>query len=61
MVIPGTVNSADMAQVSAFELTIKGEPLGLLPLSPIPIAGFTNEGGFKPPADFESWKDQPPK
>jgi hypothetical protein len=54
MVVPGTISSADMTQVSAFELTIKGEPLGLLPLSPIPIAGFTNEGGFKPPGDF-SW------
>lgn len=54
MVLPGTISAADMGQVNAFELTIKGEPLGLLPLSPIPIAGFTNEGGFKPPTDF-SW------
>jgi hypothetical protein len=52
MVAPGTLSAADMAQVTAFELVLKGEPLGLLPLSPIPIAAFTSEGGFKPPPDF---------
>jgi hypothetical protein len=40
--------------VSAFELQLKGATLGTLSTSPIPVATFTGEGGFKPSADF-SW------
>src|SRR5581483_3517252 len=54
MVVPGTLDAAAMNQVSAFELSVKGETLGLLPLSPVPVASFNSEGGFKPPPDF-SW------
>ncbi|MBV9124561.1 MAG: hypothetical protein JO112_14480 [Planctomycetes bacterium] len=52
VVAPGTLDVADLAQVSAFELRRKNELLGLLSLSPIPVANFTAEGGFKPPSDF---------
>ncbi|MGE3806187.1 MAG: hypothetical protein AB7K24_16065 [Gemmataceae bacterium] len=52
MVAPGTLDTQDLAGVSAFELTQKKSSLGLLPLSPVPTANFTSEGGFKPTPDF---------
>jgi hypothetical protein len=52
MVAPGTLDTADLAQVTAFEATVKGQTLGVLPLCPAPTASFTSEGGFKPPHDF---------
>ena len=52
MVAPGTLDAADLAQVSGFELSVKGQPLGVLSLCPAPTATFTSEGGFKPPPDF---------
>ena len=55
MVAPGTVDVADLSQVTAFELCHKGQPLegGILSLCPAPTAQFTSEGGFKAPSD--SW------
>ena len=35
---------ADLGQVSAFELRLKNETLGVLSLSPVPVANFTAEG-----------------
>jgi hypothetical protein len=52
MVAPGTLDVADLGQVSAFELQVKGAALGTLSTSPIPVANFTGEGGFKPSADY---------
>jgi hypothetical protein len=52
MVAPGTLDAADLAQVSGFELTLRGQSLGVLSLCPAPTASFTSEGGFKPPHDF---------
>jgi hypothetical protein len=52
MVAPGTLDVADLVQVSAFELQVKGAALGTLSTSPIPVANFTGEGGFKPSADY---------
>jgi hypothetical protein len=52
MVAPGTLDGADLSQVTAFELCLKGQPLGTLSLCPTPTAGFTCEGGFKAPHDF---------
>ena len=52
MVAPGTLDPADLAQVTAFELRLKNETLGVLSLSPVPTAAFTGEGGFKPSGDF---------
>jgi hypothetical protein len=52
MVAPGTLDTADLAQVTAFEATVKGQSLGVLPLCPAPTATFTSEGGFKAPHDF---------
>jgi hypothetical protein len=54
MVAPGTLDVADVGQISGFELTVKGNAVGVLPLRPAPTATFTNEGGFKTPHDF-SW------
>jgi hypothetical protein len=52
MIAPGTLDAADLAQVTGFELSIKGQSLGVLSLSPAPTATFNTEGGFKPPHDF---------
>jgi hypothetical protein len=51
-VAPGTLDVADLVQVSGFELSVRGQALGVLSLCPAPTAAFTNEGGFKPTADF---------
>ena len=51
-VAPGTLDVADLKQITSFELCMKGRVLGILPLSPAPTAGFTSEGGFKQPHDF---------
>jgi hypothetical protein len=52
MVAPGTLDAADLNQVSGFELSAKGQSLGVLSLCPAPTAAFTSEGGFKPPHEF---------
>ncbi|HEV3448867.1 MAG TPA: hypothetical protein VG099_29795 [Gemmataceae bacterium] len=52
MFAPGTVDAADLDQVSAFELRTKGSSLGTMPLSPVPAAFFTAEGGFRTTFDF---------
>jgi hypothetical protein len=49
---PGTLDCAELGQVTAFELRLKGAALGVLSLCPVPAASFTPEGGFKPPPDF---------
>jgi len=55
MVAPGTLEPPELAQVTAFELSVvKGRSLGTLPLCPAPSAAFNAEGGFKPPPDY-SW------
>jgi hypothetical protein len=52
MVAPGTLDAADLGQVSGFELSIRGQSLGVLSLCPAPTATFTSEGGFKPYHDY---------
>jgi hypothetical protein len=52
MFTPGTVDVADLQQVSAFELRMRTHTIGVLPLSPVPTASFNNEGGFQSPPDF---------
>ncbi len=49
---PGTLDMADMAQLTAFDLLMKGQTLGTLSLCPAPTANFTAEGGFKAPHDY---------
>jgi hypothetical protein len=49
---PGTLSIDDMEQVAGFELRIKNQLLGFLPLHPAPSAHFSAEGGFTPPPDF---------
>jgi hypothetical protein len=52
MVAPGTLDAADLTQVTGFDLSHRGRSLGVLSLCPAPSATFTGEGGFKPPHDF---------
>ena len=52
MAAPGTLDVNDLAQVSGFEVSVKGRVLGILSLCPAPTAAFTSEGGFKPPHEF---------
>lgn len=52
MVAPGTLDAADLEQVSGFELSIRSKSLGVLSLCPAPTATFNNEGGFKPYHDY---------
>jgi len=52
MFAPGTVDAADLAQVTAFELRIKSYLVGVLPLSPVPSATFNGEGAFHAPPEF---------
>ncbi len=52
MVVPGTLDATELVQVSGFEISVRGRPLGVLSLCPAPTAGFTSEGGFKQPHDF---------
>lgn len=49
---PGTLDVADLEQVQHFALESPDGRLGLLPLSPAPVAHFNNEGGFTPAEEF---------
>jgi hypothetical protein len=49
---PGLLDPADAAALNGFELRHKGRVIGVLSFRPVPTAGFTSEGGFKPPPDF---------
>lgn len=49
---PGLLEVADLERITAFELRHKGKLLGVASLSPVPAAGLTAEGGFKPPPEF---------
>jgi len=49
---PGTVDIADLAQMSGFDLRLGSRSLGVLPLASAPTATFTTEGGFKAPSEF---------
>jgi hypothetical protein len=52
LVAPGTVDASEMAQINGFELRLQEETLGMLSTSPIPVANFTSEGGFRPAHEF---------
>jgi hypothetical protein len=52
VVAPGTLDAADLEQVTGFELRLKQQVLGVLSLSPAPSATFNGEGGFKPADQF---------
>ncbi len=51
-IFPGTLDGADLAQVTGFDLRLGTRSLGVLPLAPAPAAAFNNEGAFKPPIDY---------
>jgi hypothetical protein len=48
----GTLDVGFLPQVKHFELLCQNRLLGVLPLTPVPTASFTSEGGFKPPEEF---------
>ena len=45
-VAPGTLDAADLGQVSGFELSVRCQALGVLSLCPAPTSAFTGEGSF---------------
>jgi hypothetical protein len=49
---PGTVDVAELAHVKHFALESPLGTVGILPLTPVPSATFTSEGGFRPVEDF---------
>ncbi len=49
---PGTMPCADLTQVEGFELRLRNRVLGTLPLTAVPSASFTGEGGYRAPPDF---------
>jgi hypothetical protein len=51
--VPGTIEVRDLDRVKHFELRCGRDILGTLPLSPVPTAAFTQEGGFIAPDTFE--------
>jgi hypothetical protein len=51
--VPGTLDVGELEQVKHFELRSGRDVLGTLPLSPVPTAAFTQEGGFIAPDNFE--------
>jgi hypothetical protein len=51
--VPGTLEVDDLDEVKHFELRCGRHILGTLPLSPVPTAAFTQEGGFVAPDTFE--------
>jgi hypothetical protein len=51
---PGTLDVAELARVKHFALESPEGTVGILPLTPVPSAAFTSEGGFRPVEDF-SW------
>jgi hypothetical protein len=53
MVAPGTLDAGDLHQVSGFQLSVGGRPLGVLSMCPAPSANFTAEGGFRAPGDYQ--------
>jgi hypothetical protein len=48
----GTLDVARLASVKHFMLESTAGTIGILPLTPVPSAAFTNEGGFRPVEDF---------
>lgn len=52
LVSSSLLDADELAQVSVFELRHKNRVFGSLPLSPVPLATLTGEGGFKSPSDF---------
>jgi len=52
VVAPGTLDRADLAEVTGFELRLKKKVLGMLSLRSSTAALFTSEGGFKPPEEY---------
>jgi hypothetical protein len=53
MVAPGTIETAQLAQVHGFELCLKDKVICLLPLNPAPSAAFNAEGAFQAVSDYQ--------
>jgi hypothetical protein len=52
IVAPGTLDATDLEQATAFDLSLRGKSMSLLPMRPAPSASFNSEGGFAPPQEF---------
>ncbi len=52
LISPKLLSVKELESVIGFEIRHKLRLLGTLPLSPVPLATLTGEGGFKPPSDF---------
>ena len=52
LITPNLLDVSEIAQVTSFDLRHKKRTLGNLPMSPVPLATFNGEGGFKAPSDF---------
>jgi hypothetical protein len=50
--VAGTLAAAELATVKHFALESAIGVVGILPLTPVPTASFTSEGGFRPVEDF---------
>jgi hypothetical protein len=48
----GTLDVAELARIKHFYVEGPAGIIGILPLTPVPTAGFTTEGGFQPVEDF---------
>ena len=51
-VVAGAVAAAELAGIKHFTLESATGVVGILPLTPVPTASFTSEGGFRPVEDF---------
>jgi hypothetical protein len=50
--VPGTLDASELTTMLAFELRAANRSLGILPLTPAPVAAFDAEGGFKAPPEY---------
>jgi hypothetical protein len=52
LVLPGTLDTADLEGINGFEVRLGRKCLGTLPIRPAPQAQFDGEGGFQPVEGF---------
>jgi hypothetical protein len=52
-IAPGTLDFTQFSQFQGFELCLRNQVLGNLPMQPAPSAKFNAEGAFKAPCEFQ--------
>jgi hypothetical protein len=50
--VPGTLDMNEVASMTAFELRARSRLLGVLPLTPAPVAMFDTEGGVRAQPEY---------